>query len=369
MTNEHDLLTIVRAALWDKDLKGGPISTDCFQHLLREAKRQTVIGLLVQALMEERHQIRLIREDAINAFVYQNRISSLNLKVNAVLAELCELLKAHSIDFLVVKGQLLAQFYPKPLMRQAGDIDFYCDADNFEKARKLISEVWKVTFHDDEEGDSGQHVEFEYKGVLFELHFRLLSFVSSQVQRRFETMVKNSAPYTIKVGDTFVPTLSPVENVIFTFLHLYHHFIELGIGLRQICDMTLLLQKYRDVLNGEEGNAQLAYWLRQLGFYEAFNAFGAICVDVLGLPASDYPFVLTKHARSYQSAILEIVFKRGNFGMHGRKNGVRSGIAYYAETLFVKLRHYFKFFALSRKENLAVLFYGIPKKIYYAIKR
>ena len=369
MTNEHALLTVVQAALWGKDLKGGLMPTDCFQHLMHEAKRQTVVGLFVQALSEERYQIRLAKSDAINAFVYQNKIRSLNLKVNAVLAELCCLLRAHSIDFIVVKGQLLAQFYPQPLMRQAGDIDFYCDETNFEKARKLIGEAWNVTFHDDDEDDREQHIGFEYKGILFELHFCLLSFISPRVQRCFDEMVSHSAPYTIKVGDVLVPTLSPVENVIFTFLHLYHHFIELGVGLRQICDMALMLHQYRDVLNSDEGKAQLTYWLKQLGFYRAFHAFGAVCVDVLGLPVSEYPFELTKRARSYEHAILEVVFKRGNFGMHGRKNRVRSGIGYYAETFLVKLRHYLKFFVLSRRENLAMLFYGIPKKIYYAMKR
>lgn len=296
MTNEHALLTVVRAALWGEDLKGGLMPTDCFQHLMHEAKRQTVVGLFVQALSEERYQIRLAKSDAINAFVYQNKIRSLNLKVNAVLAELCCLLRAHSIDFIVVKGQLLAQFYPQPLMRQAGDIDFYCDETNFEKARKLIGEAWNVTFHDDDEDDREQHIGFEYKGILFELHFCLLSFISPRVQRCFDEMVSHSAPYTIKVGDVLVPTLSPVENVIFTFLHLYHHFIELGVGLRQICDMALMLHQYRDVLNSDEGKAQLTYWLKQLGFYRAFHAFGAVCVDVLGLPVSEYPFELTKRA-------------------------------------------------------------------------
>jgi len=201
MTNEHALLTVVRAALWGEDLKGGLMPTDCFQHLMHEAKRQTVVGLFVQALSEERYQIRLAKSDAINAFVYQNKIRSLNLKVNAVLAELCCLLRAHSIDFIVVKGQLLAQFYPQPLMRQAGDIDFYCDETNFEKARKLIGEAWNVTFHDDDEDDREQHIGFEYKGILFELHFCLLSFISPRVQRCFDEMVSHSAPYTIKVGD------------------------------------------------------------------------------------------------------------------------------------------------------------------------
>ena len=189
------------------------------------------------------------------------------------------------------------------------------------------------------------------------------------MQHHFDEMIRKSAPYTITVGQTAVPTLPPVENLIFTFLHLYHHFMELGIGLRQICDMAVLLHRYCEAFAHPEEKARLVDWLKKLDYFNGFNAFGAICVDVLGLPAAEYPFKLTRRARSYTASIMKVVFKRGNFGMYGRKNGVRSGLAYYVETISLKLKHYLRFFALSRKENLAVLFCGIPKKITLALKR
>lgn len=363
------LLKIVRSALWKRSLADEDLSEFVFQDIQRAAIRQTVLGLFVQSLLEEHHNIKLTKQDVFNIIAYQNKIRRQNIKTNAVLEELCDLLKSHSIDFLIVKGQILAQFYPDPLMRQSGDIDFYCSEKDFERARIVISEAWNVVFHENEEGDDEQHIAFEYKDIMFEMHFCLLRFTSPKIQERFDRMIKESTPYTIKVGKTNVPTLSPVENIVFTFLHLYHHFIELGIGLRQICDMTLLLYGYRNLLCEGKEKDDLSYWLRQLGYYNAFNAFGNICVKDLGLAKSEYPFPITKHIDSYRKTILNIVFKRGNFGMYGRRNKVRSGILYYLETFYIKLNHYIRFYTLSRKENLFVLIYGIPKKIIYAIKR
>ena len=357
------------ASLWGNPPEDGVMSAADFHGVMMQAKRQTVVGLLAQALMDEDYQVRLPKPNAIQTFVSQQEIRNNNLKVNRALEELCVLLQANSIKFLVVKGQLLAQFYPQPLSRQPGDIDFYCDSEHFDRARTVIRQAWNVTFHEGEEGDNEQHVAFEYKGIPFELHFRLLKFASSSVQHHFDEMIRKSAPYTITVGQTAVPTLPPVENLIFTFLHLYHHFMELGIGLRQICDMAVLLHRYCEAFAHPEEKARLVDWLKKLDYFNGFNAFGAICVDVLGLPAAEYPFKLTRRARSYTASIMKVVFKRGNFGMYGRKNGVRSGLAYYLETISLKLKHYLRFFALSRKENLAVLFCGIPKKITLALKR
>ena len=213
------LLKIVRSALWKRSLADEDLSGIVFQDIQSAAIRQTVLGLFVQSLLEEHHNIKLTKQDVFNIIAYQNKIRRQNIKTNAVLEELCDLLKSHSIDFLIVKGQILAQFYPDSLMRQSGDIDFYCSEKDFERARTVISEAWNVVFHENEEGDNEQHIAFEYKDIMFEMHFCLLRFASSKIQERFDRMIKESTPYTIKVGKTNVPTLSPVENIVFTFLH------------------------------------------------------------------------------------------------------------------------------------------------------
>ena len=236
------------------------------------------------------------------------------------------------------------------------------------RAKDVIQSEWGVTFGV-EDDESEQHIAFDYKGVPFELHFCLLKFTSKRVQMAFDKMLNDAQPFSIDIAGCAVPTLPPVENLIFTFLHLYHHFVELGIGLRQLCDMALLIHAHAKLLSQPECAHRLHQLLQQLDFLPGFNAFGAVCVQMLGLPKADYPLALSSADESYVNDILRVIFARGNFGMHGRKHAVRSGFSYYVEAMKIKLHHYMRFYRLSPTENRAVLWHGLPRKIVAAFKR
>lgn len=368
MNHKDYFLALLRASLWQKPITGGVIAPPVCRCMIAAAKKQTVLGLLSDALLAPENGFQLDRQTVIGLLVAQQTIAKQNQRANQVLVELCELLRAHAIEFIVVKGQLLAQYYPHPQHRQSGDIDFYCDARNFVRAKEVIQSAWGVTFSA-EDDESEQHIAFDYKDVPFELHFCLLKFCSERVQMAFDKMLNEAQPFSIDVAGCAVPTLPPVENLIFTFLHLYHHFVELGIGLRQLCDMALLIHAHASLLSQPEYARRLQQLLQRLDFLPGFNAFGAVCVQALGLPKADYPFQLSSSDEAYIKDILHVVFARGNFGMHGRKHAVRSGLAYYVETMKIKLYHYMRFYRLSPTENRAVLWRGLPQKIVAAFKR
>ena len=246
MNHKDYFLALLRASLWQKPIAGGVIAPPVSRSMIAAAKKQTVLGLLSDALLAPENSFQLDRQTVIELLVAQQTIAKQNQRANQVLVELCELLRAHAIEFIVVKGQLLAQYYPHPQHRQSGDIDFYCDARNFVRAKEVIQSAWGVTFSA-EDDESEQHIAFDYKDVPFELHFCLLKFCSERVQMAFDKMLNEAQPFSIDVAGCAVPTLPPVENLIFTFLHLYHHFVELGIGLRQLCDMALLIHAHANL--------------------------------------------------------------------------------------------------------------------------
>lgn len=85
-----------------------------------------------------------------------------------------------------------------------------------------------------------------------------------------------------------IPILSPTLNLAYTFLHLYHHLIELGVALRQFCDIAVLC--YTAAMAEQDQNKErsidkerLTEILSHLDFQKAFTAIGTILVDDLGL--------------------------------------------------------------------------------------
>ena len=56
-------------------------------------------------------------------------------------------------------------------------------------------------------------------------------------------------------------------NVLYTFLHLYHHLVELGVGLRQFSDVAVLLKTHYNLIDKKKFFA----WLDALDFRKAFD--------------------------------------------------------------------------------------------------
>ena len=152
MNNKDYFLALLRASLWQENITGGVIAPPVCHSLVAMAKKQTVLGLLSDVLLAPENSFQMDKKSVIDLLVAQQTIVKQNQRADQVLLELCQLLRAHAIEFIVVKGQLLAQYYPCPQYRQSGDIDFYCDDRNFMRAKDVIQSEWGVTFgvEDDE---------------------------------------------------------------------------------------------------------------------------------------------------------------------------------------------------------------------------
>ena len=363
MTKEDFLFMLIRAALWDWRLKGEALPHPQFAALVKEAEKQTVKGLMFQIFLNPDNGVRLGKYDAAEVYSSMMEVTTTNEKVNRELKELVMLLQSHEIHFVVVKGQTLAALYSHPLNRTSGDIDFYVVPNDFERAKVLIEKEWLVEFETDEDdGEQDQHIAFNRNDVEFEMHFELMKFQSEKVQKVFDRMIDTEPSYREVVG-VMVPILNPEAELLYTFLHAFHHFIELGIGLRQICDIAILLNQR--VVDKDKVNR----WLKELDFERGFMVFEAICVDKLRLPKECLPVAIDEVDKKRMDEVLNVVFKRGNFGKYGRKNAVRSGIAYYIESFKLKIIHYIRFYSLCPREARATLFGGIPRKILMAVRR
>ena len=357
---EAFLFSVLRNELWGEPLSLATLSHTALQQLLLQARRQTVEGLVAGVLM--RGNVQLEREDALLVFSRARMIEQLNHKANRVLIALENVLGAEGIEHLVFKGQTLARLYPHPTERTPGDIDFYCPPTCFRRAVEVLKTQWQVDIN---EGESQQHHEFSYQDVPLEMHFCMIKFNHSGIQRYWNRLLDSSPRSQTEIDGVCIPTLCPTVNVLYTFLHLYHHLVELGVGLRQFCDLLCLLHHFRTEIDRDA----LALHLEKMGFRRAFGAVGWILVHRLGLPEEEFPLPLPAKAQRYEKAILDIVFNGGNFGKYISQTAVRSGMRYNIEATVRKFKHYGLFWRLSCREIVATILKEIPNKMLMQIKR
>ncbi len=352
---QETLFQLLRNEFFQEPLHVDALCHQDFISLMKLASRQTVEGLVAEVLMRE--QVKLDRDDAIYLFSRARMIESLNVQVTQGLLRLQDLLNTQDIRCLIFKGQTLAQLYPHPFARTPGDIDFYCEGKGFQNAVKLIEDNWHLKINS---GESEKHHEFVYQEVHYELHFNILKFNNNKIQRYWDHLLDTEKNDIITIEQTAVRVLNPTLNTLYTFLHLYDHLVELGVGLRQFCDLMVIIHRFHHEIDREA----LHRHLTEMGFKRAFCAVGRILVDYLGLPKDELPVELPPKDRKIESGILDILWRGGNFGKYWSKTVVRSGLRYDLEATIRKFRHYYLFWNLSSAEIQSTIVKEIPKKIY-----
>ena len=348
MSIEEKFLGVFRQALWGEEPFTSNIERDDVRSLIAEAKKQTVAWLVIDVLT--RNNVSMDRETVMQSMLFLQQVKATNLRVNEALKSFVTLMDEAGLDYMVVKGQTIAAFYPQPLLRTSGDIDFRIK--DFEASRRLLAEKWDV--HLPETMKEKEQV-FEYQGVTFELHTRLVDFYSKKHQRYWNEIVEKDT-YTVIVDGVEIRTMSPTVYAVYVFLHLFFHFIREGVGLRQLCDWAILMHHWEKDIDKE----RLAEILTNVGMTKAYRAFGCILTDSLGL--KNFPFEATEKNRRTGQKILQEIFKVGNFGKYDRKG--YKGMRFKIETMMRSLRNCVRYMSLSPKE----LSLFIPKRIWLNIR-
>ena len=214
-----------------------------WQHLYSFAFKQALLGLCFDGIESlgkeypEELKKNPIERDLLMAWMgAAQQIHRQNMKVNAVAGKLYSMLREDGLRCCILKGQGNALIYPNAYSRNPGDIDVWVNA-----SRERIMEYAQKKF---ELGDDIrlQHLETSLDGVPVELHFFPCSMNNPIYHARLQKWFRRNADLQCShivglpdgAGDIAIPTTA--FNVVYQLTHLYHHFFDEGIGMRQIID-------------------------------------------------------------------------------------------------------------------------------------
>ena len=312
-TARNTLLSLVRSALWGTPAYAVSPDTDWIK-VYTLASQQTLTGLLaaaVQKLPQElKPDVSVIRQ--LQVFMIRNIQAHELISRNLALA--VGLLRSNGIDSVLFKGHGLALNYPDPMSRQCGDIDLYVGKEAASKAAELCLASFGEGEHD---AESSKHFHFDNEGVSIEIHKIAENLPGHSEDRRYQewTVRHLTGPdcRTVEIAGTDVK-LPPVPfDAIYIMNHAWHHFVNGGIGLRQLCDWTVYLHKFHKDIDA----VQLKEDLMSFGLLKVWYFFSYIAVNHLGLPESECPLYNDKYAGTSEK-VLEVIWNEGNFGRHSK---------------------------------------------------
>ena len=237
------IFDLLKYCLDRKDNMSNVVADIDWQQLYSFASKQAILGLCFDGIerlgKEYPEELKLNpigREQLMSWMGKAQQIRRQNMKVNAVAGKLFSMLREDGLRCCILKGQGNALMYPNPYSRTPGDIDVWIDT-----SREKIMEYAQKKF---ELGDDIrlQHLETSLDGVPVELHFFPCSMNNPIYHARLQKWFKRNADLQCSnvvslpdgAGDIAIPTSA--FNVVYQLTHLYHHFFDEGIGMRQIID-------------------------------------------------------------------------------------------------------------------------------------
>ena len=292
-----------------------------WQKLYSFASKQAILGLCfdgIERLGEEYpEELRLnpIERELLMTWMGKaQQIRRQNRKVNLVASKLFSMLRKDGLRCCVLKGQGNALMYPNPYTRTPGDIDVWVNA-----SREEITEYAKCHFKL-EDDIRFHHLETTLDGVPVELHFfpgiMNTPIYNARLQKWFkrnaDLQCSNVVSLPDGIGEIAIPTKA--FNVVYQLTHLYHHFFDEGIGMRQIID-------YYYVVNNEELlviRDTLQKKLKHLGLWKFAGAVMYVLHEALG-PSEEKMIAPMDEKRG--KLLLTEILNGGNFGLHFTKYG------------------------------------------------
>lgn len=313
MTNlQKQFFELVRSGLW-----GTPADASLFdeqtdwQQLYLASRKQTLLGIVldgVQTLPPEKRPKRMLYLQWCNALM---QIEENNSLLNRELAQVYALYRANGIEPVLLKGQGVAQNYRIPLHRQCGDIDLYLGDRHYDTANRLLREEGTDTLE-----ENYQHTCIRWHGISIENHRVIATLKAPGANRRFQKEVERWHDTLlcrqIEIGGTRV-TVAPLSfEAGYLLVHSVLHFLNEGIGLRQVCDWVTLLRAHREELDKKE----VARLFREWGLTEAAKVFGVLATRYLGLSEEELPVPYAEKDIATGEWLLSDIWQGGNFGQH-----------------------------------------------------
>ena len=245
------IFDFLKYCLGEKDNMSNVVVNIGWQQLYSFASKQAILGLCFDGIErmgkeypDELKQNPIGRDLLMTWMGKAQQIRRQNMKVNVVASKLYSTFREDGLRCCILKGQGNALMYQNPYSRTPGDIDVWMNAsreDITEYAKRHFKLEDDIRFH---------HLETTMDGVPVELHFFPCSMNNPLYHARLQKWFKRNADLQCSnvvslpdgIGEIAIPTTA--FNVVYQLTHLYHHFFDEGIGMRQIIDYFLVVNDF-----------------------------------------------------------------------------------------------------------------------------
>ena len=300
------ILTLLRNALCISGELPNDVSAEEWKDIYQFAQKQALLGVIFEGVRKldgnNAPPFALLMQWTATA----EKIRGMNKSFYAECQRLTQLFEGKGRKTAILKGQANSLLYPDKYIRQPGDIDIYVDGGK-DSVIKLLDSMDLLSKEEDElKCYHHVHIENRDSDITVEVHFRPSSgfynpIFNNRLQKFLLEEVKASQ---LNEQGFHVPTMK--FALAMQLAHVQRHFIEEGIGLRQITDYYLLLKNC-----SPDDRAAISAMLGDFGLKRFSAALMYVLKSIYNL---DESLMLCPPDEKRGEKLLSAIIDGGNFG-------------------------------------------------------
>ena len=235
-----------------------------------------------------------------------------NTRIHAQHTEVHRRLTESGIPYTILKGAASACYYENPMTRAMGDVDLYVDAVHLEEAVALFLGLGFAL----SEEDHICHRVLRLGAVHLELHFDLPGLPAGDVGKTMRGYMAGLCEQATLLKNNLVTCNRPsdLHHGLIMLMHLQHHLLAEGIGLRHLCDWAVFVNAFR----GQEFPELYRDKLRTVGLWRLARLLSLAASLYIGLPEQDW---MQEDAgdKAVAAELMQDILAGGNFGQKDRQ--------------------------------------------------
>ena len=307
------LLSLLKGALWGINPDPSLFGKANWKGIVELAQIETVSSLAADGIALLPKDLQPPLQDKLPLIACVQANEAANKKHIETIGLISESLEKAGIPVAFMKGQVTGSRYPKPLHRQQGDIDFVVKGSDMEPALQVLESLGATA--DRSEIDE-QHGKAFLGDVLIEPHYKIHNYQRPSTDKMVQNLFDEVFPSQLiemDFGKKKAKVLPLEFESLFLISHIVHHVYGEGLGLRQVVDYAMFIDKCWNHID----TTKHSEWLKMARMMKPWRIIACICIDYLGAkrPTTIKPF--TKKEKSQASRLLDDIISVGNFGRNG----------------------------------------------------
>ena len=271
-----------------------PKDINC-EELLKEAESQAVTAIICnnKKYFEQPDRALVLRHVAISSKVLAN-----HTLVHKIMTEA-------GIPYTVLKGAASAYYYPEPIIRTMGDVDFLVKKQDVKRASEVLKQKGFTSWDE----DHICHIVFTKGKIHLEMHFEpagIPNGKAGKIAREYLSDIVDCSTLVENNPCTFVNP-GKFHHGFVMLLHMQHHLLSEGIGLRHLCDWAVFVNSF----SNDEFEKVFKDKLQKIGLWKFAQTISLTAHIAIGLPYQNF----MGKEKELATALLCDMISGGNFGI------------------------------------------------------